>query len=689
MRIVAVVGLLLSGLLFAPPCFAQSKKDWAECSGNEPDKGIPACTRIINRKKETRNDLSIAYFNRGNYRQTKTQYDEALADFEESIRLNPKDPDAQNAKGDALWNKSAFDDAIAAYTQAIAMSPKKAEFYKDRGDAYVSKSDYDKAIADYTVAIGLGKPSSDLYNDRGNAYAQKAEVDNAFADFDKAISIDPTSAIAHANRGWAYQQKHDLDRALGDYAEAIRLDPETPDNFSGRAWVLYDRREFTRSRADFEEAIRLAPENANYRQGRGAVYREAGEPDKALADLSEAVRLAPQDSNNYISRASAYDDKKAFDLAIADYDKAIELDKNSGGAFNGRCWAKAQKGDIASAIPDCDRGIELLPTDPNVWHTRAWAHTRRGSLANALADFEKAVQLDPEMAGIFADRGYAYELTGNREQALADYQKALTLKTKQKYDDEAKAEALKRLTSLAARAPERDEPQKEPVKDVDPREPDKRIALVIGNSAYRNTSPLKNPENDSRAIAATFRRLGFDEVVEKHDLTFADLSAELKNFGDRAESADWAVVYYAGHGIEVGGINYLVPVDAALKASTHVDDEAVPLQRVLAKVELARKMRLVILDACRDNPFAAQMAQAGGSRSVGRGLARVEPDPGVLVAYAARDGQVAADGGGEDNSPYAATFCSAASAVRKATNGKQVPFTYGSLPEEEMYFKTR
>jgi uncharacterized caspase-like protein len=112
------------------------------------------------------------------------------------------------------------------------------------------------------------------------------------------------------------------------------------------------------------------------------------------------------------------------------------------------------------------------------------------------------------------------------------------------------------------------------------------------------------------------------------------------------------VVYYAGHGIEVGGVSYLVPTDAKLVRDSHVGDEAFPLDRVLAKVENAKKLRLVILDACRNNPFAARMVRTSATRSVGHGLSRLEPEGGVLVAYSAKHGTLAQDGDGA-NSPFA------------------------------------
>src|SRR5262249_3209372 len=133
----------------------------------------------------------------------------------------------------------------------------------------------------------------------------------------------------------------------------------------------------------------------------------------------------------------------------------------------------------------------------------------------------------------------------------------------------------------------------------------------------------------------------------------AALGVALKSFGDVASGADWAVIYYAGHGVEVNGVNYLIPVDALLEQAAHVEDEAMPLSRLLSKVTGASKLQLVILDACRNNPFSGRMKRAGpGSRSLGRGLAAIEPESGVLVAYAARDGTTAQDGDSE-NSPFA------------------------------------
>src|ERR1700724_4756667 len=183
---------------------------------------------------------------------------------------------------------------------------------------------------------------------------------------------------------------------------------------------------------------------------------------------------------------------------------------------------------------------------------------------------------------------------------------------------------------------------------------EKRVALVIGNSSYRNVAKLSNPANDAAAVAAMFKSAGFDTVESKLNLTVGELRKALRDFGNRSRDADVAVVYYAGHGIELDGTNYLIPVDATLETDTDVLDETLPLDRVLVAVEPAKQLRLVILDACRDNPFATTMKRTSGSRAVGRGLAKGEPSsPNTLIAFASKAGSTASDGDSK-NSPFTA-----------------------------------
>ena len=227
----------------------------------------------------------------------------------------------------------------------------------------------------------------------------------------------------------------------------------------------------------------------------------------------------------------------------------------------------------------------------------------------------------------------------------------------------------------------------------------KRVALVLANSAYQNAPPLTNPVNDGAVIAKTLKDAGFDVVDFRRDLPALETRRALREFADAARGADIALVYYAGHGIEVEGSNYLIPVDAKLERDTDVFDEALSLDRVLVAIDPAKQLRLVILDACRDNPFGKNMKRTVATRGIGRGLAQVEPtSPNTLIAYSAKAGFTAQDGDGS-NSPFTVAlskhlttpgldvrraFGFVRDDVLKTTNNKQEPFVYGSLGGEDV-----
>jgi uncharacterized caspase-like protein len=227
----------------------------------------------------------------------------------------------------------------------------------------------------------------------------------------------------------------------------------------------------------------------------------------------------------------------------------------------------------------------------------------------------------------------------------------------------------------------------------------KRVALVIANGRYANANALPNPPADARLIAASLKRAGFTSVDVQIDLGKTALEVALRNFGQSAEGADVALVYYAGHGIEAGGQNYLIPTDAKLERDRDLEIEATRLDTVLLMGEGA-KLRLVVLDACRNNPFATKMQRTMRNRAVGRGLAAVEPEGETLVVYAAKAGATAADGEGA-NSPFAEAlakrivqpgleisllFRAVRDDVLAKTGRTQEPFTYGSLSGTAFYF---
>lgn len=236
-----------------------------------------------------------------------------------------------------------------------------------------------------------------------------------------------------------------------------------------------------------------------------------------------------------------------------------------------------------------------------------------------------------------------------------------------------------------------------------------RVALVIGNGAYLHGGALPSPVKDARAVAGALKRLGF-RTIEGYDLTRPEMIRRVRDFGRAAEGAEVALVYYAGHGVQVRGHNHLLPVDARPEREMDLNYDALALERILEEAGPARRLRILILDACRDNPFATRIAHTMGpahAARVGIGLAPVQDVAAdTLVAYATATDAVAIDGvGGGDgegaHSPYTAAllqtletpgleigrlFGRVRDRVIAATGGRQQPFTHGSLAGPPFYF---
>lgn len=227
-----------------------------------------------------------------------------------------------------------------------------------------------------------------------------------------------------------------------------------------------------------------------------------------------------------------------------------------------------------------------------------------------------------------------------------------------------------------------------------------KVALVIGNANYIHAAPLNNPENDARAISDKLRQLDF-EVFHHENLTGQAFRIALGEFTEAALQSDIAWVFYAGHGIEMGGQNYLIPIDAKMEKESAARYEAIALHDLLSAVREAGKLGIVSLDACRDNPFASKMKRNNGTRSLSRGLApvSVEEESGLLISFAAEAGDTAADGEGS-HSPYTAAllqtigtpgleietvFSKVFRKVLKDTNGKQRPIMTWQPATEEIY----
>jgi tetratricopeptide (TPR) repeat protein len=448
---------------------------------------------------------------------------------------------------------------------------------------------------------------------------------------------------------------------------------------------------------------------------RAVGWNKKGQYERVIADTTEALRLQPGDVALYNLRGSAFFDKGEYDIAIADFDDALRLGGPSGIVYHNRGNAFRRKGDYARAISDYDAAIRLSPKEAHSWENRGTAKQALGDLDGALADINQAIRLAPALASplisraviwrakrefdrAVADsteairlakanppdkvltppnsvlilahlqRGIVYEVKGEPTRARQDYADSIGVAAADAGSKANQATAKVRLALLSdPRLPRNNAAvvlrSAEPRKDAAPVPAEHRVALVIGNGGYTRVKPLPNAVADAREIAGHLRQLGF-EVVEGIDLDHDTMQTMTRTFLRQAAQAHLALMYYAGHGIQIDGRNYLVPVDQQLASTANPLDTMIDMDSILAGLDDQLRTNILIFDACRNNPLTQQVASAEPSRSIQGESGLAAPmtpgsgamlGAGTLIAFATAPGQVALDGVGA-HSPFAAAL---------------------------------
>jgi tetratricopeptide (TPR) repeat protein len=535
------------------------------------------------------------------------------------------------------------DQMIDACDKIIALKviagEKLATIHFWRAVGWNKKGDYAQVIADAGEAIRL-YPSVAAYNLRGSAYYDKGEYDIAISDFNDALRIGPPSGLIFHNRGNAW-------RAKGEYAKAI---------------------------ADYDASIKAGPPSAFSWQNRGISKRALGDLDGALADINEAIRLDPTLPQPLTSRAVIWRAKGDFDRAIADTTEAIRL-------------AKA-KAPVNIMTPP---GSVLI----SAYTHRALAYEAKGDFERARQDYAATLEGKASDAGSKANQATAKVRLSLLSETLPPAPRTATAAP----PPSASKAAPARPAGAASPSPPPAAEQRQRAETG--RETVRRVALVIGNNAYAHVRPLPNPSNDARAMAKSLRDIGF-VVTEGTDLDRMAMQATIRDFLRDAARSQVALVYYAGHGVQVDGRNYLVPIDIRFQSGSGMTDAMMDLDTIMAGLDDQVRTNILILDACRNNPMAPKLASAGPARDIEAGSGLAAPTTlgagatlgaGTLIAFATAPGQVALDGEGA-NSPFSAALTRhigtpglevqqmltrVRAEVVAATKGKQVPWSNSSL----------
>jgi len=540
------------------------------------------------------------------------------------------------------------------------------------------------------VTIAAADPQ--LGDDLATCRDRQAETQARATACDNLLNADKVTGkdkgIALAVRGNTLLNKRDYVHAIETLSMALDLDPDNVVTLNWRGLAHERKGEEDLAIADYNLALQKRPTFGVPYNNRGVIQLRRGAVQSAIDDFNLSIKYAPKFLLGWTNRARARTMTKDYDGAIADFAEAEKIDPTAPQVIGNRCITWGLMGKYDKAFADCNNLIERQPKNAGALNNRADVFMMKGDLDSALKDYNAAIQINPNNVRAHSGRGQIYERRKDLAQARADYRSAAYSLTNYDEVDVARARAIaqERLAALT--------PQQQAT--------GRRVALVIGNGAYKNVHALPNPPRDAKLIAGVLHDIGFQTVISVSDLTRDKFFDALKTFADEAEKADWAVVYYAGHGFEIGGVNYLVPVDAKLAADRDAETQAVALEQVIAAVGAARKVRLVILDACRDNPFAPTMQHTLSLKLVDKGFSNIEPGAGFMVVYAAKHGETAIDGDNGADSPFSTAlareikepkveirklFDIVRDDVWSATKHVQQPFTYGSPPgREDFYF---
>ncbi|MCK1387526.1 caspase family protein [Bradyrhizobium sp. 21] len=477
---------------------------------------------------------------------------------------------------------------------------------------------------------------------------------------------------------------------------------------------------------DATEAIRLQPSQAAYNL-RGSAYYDRGEHEIAITDFDDALKLGPPSGIIFHNRGNAWRGKGDYAKAIADYDMSIKADPSSAFSFQNRGIAKEALGDLDGALTDINQAIRLDPSLPQPLINRTAIWRVRGDYDRAIADGSEAIRLAKEKPPVnimtppnsvlisgYTHRALAYEAKGDYAHARDDYKATLAIAASDAGSKANQATAKVRLSLVTdANVPiPRDAPspvtQPAPAPQQTGAAPSPapvargtRMALIIGNGAYAHVKALPNPPNDARAVARSLRDIGFT-VSEGVDLDRAAMQKMTRDFLREAARAQVVVVYYAGHGVQVDGRNYLIPIDVELKPGASMTDAMIDMDTIMAGLDDQVRTNILIFDACRNNPMAQQVASTGSNRAIEGASGLAAPTSlgagatlgaGTLIAFATAPGQVALDGEGA-NSPFSAALSRhlgtpglevqqmltrVRAEVVSSTKSKQVPWSNSSL----------
>ena len=633
---------------------------------------------------------SAGWAERGIARIALGQVDEGLRDCTQAIVLDPSLPRALLCRADGLTGKGRAAEALADLQTALQFEQTSSRIFLVRGRAYHEQGLLGEAIADLRRASELSASAPPLV-ELGRALTDHGDLAAAQAAFNRAIELDPKDPWARAGRAMVFALAGDGDRGLADSNEAIRLSDNHALAFVARGTVYYSAKgDLPKALGEFATALSIARSSqsptvlARVLIARGRANWKKNDLKAAERDFNEALSIAPGRWDALRGRGIVRYSAQNNALAIADLNEALAQNKSSAEAYAYRGFARQANGDT-QVTDDFTAALNAYELDSD----------GRAAKDEVRRQLTAAGQPIPPTA----PRGVARQSSVPPLRPPAETPAERRAPVPGPIDPPPPASRTSTSTpATTAPPPTKADTPRPPVETTERRPPavvaaGERVALVIANADYGAAGRLDTVIEDARAMVRRLEAMGFT-VIQDRDANRASFEELLGEFSTRSRGAEWALVYYAGHAMGIGGRNHLLPVDVAFRTAADAARETVPLERVIAAASGARR-RMIMIDAGRANPFAERLVRAGETRVVTGGPVTTE-GRGALVVYSAgtgeqvgeRTGQLgffaAALTGGLDRPGVRvdAMLAEVVADVVRQSGGRQHPVSAGSVHED-------
>ncbi len=412
-------------------CGADQVQEWgqrlADTVPNDDSDDIAFLTALIQDGALAPTALKVAHQQRGRARREAEQHEQALADYESALRLDPDHADSLSGRGETYRVLGQHEKALASFDRAIDLDPENDWAVVSRGQTYLAMGRHDDAITDLTRAIELVPNYQWAITYRGLVHLQSLRYEEALADFGLAIELDGTSDWAIALRGDTYRQLNRYDEALAELNRAIEIDPNYDWALGCQGETLLAMGRHDEAIAALNRALEIDPEYRWAITTRGRAYRDAQRFDEAVADFTRAIALSPDEAWPSRERAVTCLQMGRYDDALADFNRAAEFDPDDP-------WLLAHRGEThrrlrhhEEALADFDRATEIDPQDGWTIGSRGETYLAMGRHEDAIADLNRAAELNPSYRWVLIARANAFRATHRNEAAIADLTRALEL----------------------------------------------------------------------------------------------------------------------------------------------------------------------------------------------------------------------------------------------------------------------